>query len=115
MTEKDDESIYDKLIKLMENEPEAFEKAKEELIEEFIMEQPEDKREQLRQKQWLIDGELRKYKNPTARLNRMIEMFYEQVRQFQVALMTLEHPEMKKEEKSETKEKAPVIELKKKD
>ena len=116
--DKDDEnpldSTYEKMLKsLGDDDPNAFEEAKNEIIEEFIMTHPPETQKRLRQKQWLIDNELRKFKDPTARLNRMVEMFWSQVREFQASLLTLEHPEMAKIEKPK-KEKAKVIDITKK-
>lgn len=62
--------------------PEELATYKDRLIEEFISSVPEDKQQRLRQFQWKLDGELRKYKDPTARMNKMIELFWLGVAEF---------------------------------
>ena len=41
-----------------------------------------DRRLKLEQLQWRIDADLRKYKDPVARMNRMVELFWEGVNEF---------------------------------
>ena len=41
------------------------------------------RRQKLEQMQWRIDAELRKYKDPVARMNRMVELFWEGFKEFQ--------------------------------
>jgi len=55
---------------------------KEKIIETYISSVPPERQQRLRQLQWKIDGELRKYKDPIAKMNRMAEMFWEGVTQF---------------------------------
>ena len=117
VTEDDDnplDSAYDKMLGSLQEDPESFEKAKNEIIEEFIMAQPEEIRQRLRQQQWRIDNDLRRFKDPVARLNRMVEIFWEQFREFQVSLTTFQHPEMAQTEEPK-KETAKVLDFKKKD
>lgn len=73
---------HDELSKLYKSDPEAYQEHCKELIEDTISQFPECKQEALRQLQWRIDGELRKYKDPLARMNKMIEMFWEGVIEF---------------------------------
>lgn len=56
---------------------------KSKLIEDYISSLPEERQQRLRQLQWKIDGELRKYKDPIAKMNRMTELFWEGVANFQ--------------------------------
>ena len=44
------------------------------------------RRLKLEQMQWRIDAELRKYKNPIARMNRMTELFWDGVKEFNEVL-----------------------------
>lgn len=66
--------------------PEELLAYKEKLIETFISSVPEERQQRLRQLQWKIDGELRKYKDPIAKMNKMTELFWEGVGQFQETL-----------------------------
>ncbi len=53
------------------------------LIDDFINSvEDEGKRLRLQQMQWRIDAELRKYKDPVARMNRMVEIFWEGFNEF---------------------------------
>ena len=56
----------------------------EQALKDFMdsIEDPERKLK-LEQLQWKIDGELRKYKDPVARMNRMVELFWEGFKEFQ--------------------------------
>lgn len=45
-----------------------------------------DKRKRLEALQWRIDKELEQYKDPVARYNHMVTLFWEQVGKFQDAL-----------------------------
>jgi len=58
-------------------------------IEDFINSCPPERQERLRQFQWRLDQQLSKYKDPTARFNKMVEIFWEGVEKFQ---KTLENP-----------------------
>ena len=112
VTDKEDDSsnvIFERLVQFAEDK-EAFDREVENIVEEFIMSQPEERREQLRRLHWRINRELDTYKNPQARLNRMIAMFYEQLREFQFALVNPNHPSLNRQ----PTEKAAVLEFKKK-
>lgn len=114
VTDKDDNGnnepdIYNRLVVFAQDE-EGFNAEVENIVEEFIQSQPEDRRERLRAQHWRINQELAKFKDPTARLNRMIEMFYAQLREFQFALTNPSHPAVQKQ----ATDKAPVLEFKKK-
>jgi hypothetical protein len=63
---------------------------KEQLIELYISSLPEDRQRPLRQLQWTIDGELRKYKDPIAKMNKMAELFWNQFSEFQKAVKNLQ-------------------------
>ena len=55
-----------------------------ETIERFIDSiEDEDRKLKLRQLQFRIDRELRPYKDPVAKMNKMIEIFWEGVKEFQ--------------------------------
>ncbi len=62
--------VYNELVKLR-HDPVAFEKRRQEILDAELKD--DVKRKQL---QWQIEGELRKFKNPVARYNKMIELFW---------------------------------------
>jgi len=68
------------------SEPEAFDRLAKEAIEEFITSAPPNKQLKLRALQANINKNLNKYKDPTARLNAMVELFWKGVHKFQNAL-----------------------------
>lgn len=68
------------------SEPEAFDRLAQEAIEEFIVNSPPNKQLKLRALQASINKELKKYKDPTARLNAMISLFWKGVSEFQKSL-----------------------------
>jgi len=45
-----------------------------------------DRRLRLEQLQFRIEGQLRNYKDPVARMNKMVEIFWEGVKEFQDVL-----------------------------
>lgn len=63
--------------------PEELLAHKEKLIETYISSVPPERQQRLRQLQWKIDGELRKYKDPIAKMNKMAELFWSGVAEFQ--------------------------------
>lgn len=78
--------MYEELIKLKEQSPELIEKRIEEMWDEFFNSLKPDERERAKQFKWQIDGQLRGIKNPTARLNKMIDIFWQGVQNFQMSL-----------------------------
>lgn len=77
--------VYEHILKHKDDKEKA-EELMAQYIEEFINTCAEEKRQQLRQKQWVIDSELKKIKNPIARLNKMVELFWLGVKEFEVTL-----------------------------
>jgi hypothetical protein len=65
---------------------EQFKKHKEKTIEDFFANIPPEQQQRLRAIQWRLDRELDKYDDPVARMNKMVELFWKQVFQFQRAL-----------------------------
>ncbi|MDD2871109.1 MAG: DUF3135 domain-containing protein [Candidatus Gracilibacteria bacterium] len=82
MTELD---IYDRLVSLRDD-PDAFEMEKQKILNEEISKFPEKYKQKALKLQWSLEGELRKFKNPTARYNRMVELFWEQFYEFNLAI-----------------------------
>ena len=68
---------FDELSELWRNDTEAAEAYHRAIIDDFILGLPEEKQERARGLQWRIDQELRKYKNPISRMNRMVELMWE--------------------------------------
>lgn len=67
--------------------------ARKKQLEEFISSLPEERQTPIRQFQWRLDAQLSKYKDPVARMNKMVEIFWEGVKDFQQALeMTKKRP-----------------------
>ena len=79
---------FDDLVKLYQEDPDEFNRECREAIEDFISQLPDDCQTKAKQLQWQLDNELRKYKDPIARMNKMVEMFWETFSEFN---MTLQH------------------------
>jgi len=79
---------YKKLCDLHKTDIEAFDVYRKELVEEAINKLPEDRQQKARQNQWKLDNTLRKYKDPVARMNKMIEIFWEGVYEFRDVIKT---------------------------
>ena len=78
--------MHDELSELYKTDPELFEVRCRELIENMISSSPPERQERLRRLQWKIDHTLSRYKDPVARMNKMVELFWEGVGRFQDAL-----------------------------
>lgn len=85
--------LYDELLGLQQAEDmEAFEKRRQEILDKHIIKMCngcEEKLKRCRAMQWRIDHELSKYKDPIARYNKMVEMFWAQFRDLQEVLNKL--------------------------
>ena len=71
-------SLFDKLVELRDD-PEAFQEVFEQCLQEYLDTLTPERRLKAEQLQWKIDGTLRKYKDPVARMNKMAELFWEGV------------------------------------
>lgn len=78
---------FDFLKELYQEDPEQFHEYTRNAINTFIDSLPEDRQRRAKGTQWKLDMELRKYKDPVARMNRMVELFWQQVGEFQQILM----------------------------
>lgn len=76
---------YEELVKLKDN-PHAFAKRQKEIVEDAISKCPKEFQQQIRQNNWRIEQELSKFKNPTARMNKMVELFWNGVSKFEDTL-----------------------------
>ena len=79
--------IYEKLAPLA-SDPEAFEKAAEEIWEREVGKLSPELKRKAKQLRWTTEATLRKYKNPTARLNAAIDMFFRDYRVLNAELQT---------------------------
>lgn len=76
------EATFNQLL-LLKDDPDAFERKRQEIIERFIEAQPEERQGRYRKMQWRIDQERKRFKDPIACYNRLVAMFWEQVEKFQ--------------------------------
>jgi len=73
-------------LQMLRGNPEAFAVRRNAILEEYFQSLPEDRALRARQFQWRLDNELRPYKDPVARMNRMVELFWTGVKDFQQVL-----------------------------
>ncbi|MCR4306541.1 MAG: DUF3135 domain-containing protein [Candidatus Yonathbacteria bacterium] len=79
-------SRYDYLFKLYKSDPKEFERHTRAMIEAQIQNAPPHLQLKLRALQSLLYTELSHYKHPLARMNRMVELFWEKAIELQSAL-----------------------------
>lgn len=84
-TEKSD-SIFERLQGLYQLDPEEFDRLSEALILEELENMPEELKAQAYGIQRRIEQQLKKYKDPVARMNVMVEIFWKQFHEFQAVL-----------------------------
>ena len=77
---------FDFLSNLYKEDPKAFEEYRLEVLEELFNSLPEERQVKARQFQWRLESDLRNYKDPIAKYNRMVELFWKQVEEFQRVL-----------------------------
>lgn len=78
---------FDDMMKQYQEDPDAFEEEAREAIQDFIDHLPNDDcRLRAQQMQFRIDRELRPYTDPVARMNKMVELFWEGFQEFQHVL-----------------------------
>ncbi len=66
--------VYEELSKL-KDDPEAFDKRKEEIINEAIAKMSLHNQEKAEKINWCLEQELHHYKDPIARMDKMAEIF----------------------------------------
>lgn len=101
-----------KLTGLYQKDPDEFERRSQELIRETIERFPEKNRRRAYGLQFQIDSALSHCKDPVSRMNRMVEIFWEQFLKFQEAVCD---PLKVIEEKEKRKEEGKVIPLPRRD
>lgn len=80
--------LFDSIIDLQKTNPDAVESfilSEMEKEMKSIAGDDESKLIKLQQFQWNINKELRKYKDPIARMNKMAELFWTGVKKFELA------------------------------
>lgn len=80
-TEKHDSA--DKLTGLYQEDPELFEAERKKLIQETIDSFPPEYRARAQGLQFQIEATLDRYKDPVARMNKMVEIFWGYFQDFQ--------------------------------
>lgn len=75
---------FDEMVRLYQEDPEAFEQERLRQIDAFIESiSDEERKQKMRQMQFRIDRELHGYKDPIARMNKMVELFWKGTIEFQ--------------------------------
>lgn len=85
MTEINLIHFYEELVKL-KDDPEQFDRRFDEIWEEIYQTLPPEAEKRARQFNWQLHGQLDKIKDPMARYNKMVELFWQGVQTFQLAL-----------------------------
>ncbi len=91
---------------LYQRDPEEFERMSRLLIDQAIESFPAEHRQRAYGLQFQLEHKLRKFNDPVARMNKMVEIFWDQVLVFQ---QVLEDPEGYLSEKDKNKQEGKVI------
>jgi len=83
---KKSDNIYEQLQGIYQRDPEKFERLSGELIRQALEEVPEEHRARAYGMQRKIEYQLKKYKDPIARMNAMVEIFWQQFDEFQAVI-----------------------------
>lgn len=81
---------FDELKTLFETDPNAAEIKVSKIIEDYISTLSPERQQRARAFNWRIQQDLRKFKDPQARMNRMVELFWKGVKEFQ---QVMQNPE----------------------
>lgn len=73
----------DKLAGLYQKDPDLFEAERKKLIQETIDSFPPEYRAKAQGLQFKIEANLDRYKDPVARMNKMVEIFWSHFQEFQ--------------------------------
>ena len=114
MLKKEDntEEILAQLTGLYQKNPARFEELRKQLIAKTIEEFPARHRKRAHGMQFKIESRLRKYKDPIVRMNKMVEIFWEQFGLFQDVL---KDPGRVVAERQENRKQAMVIPFRRKE
>lgn len=104
---------FDYLKNLYIEKPHEFERVTRKMIDEVINSFDEETQEIFRAKQWRLDQELCKVKEPLERMNQMVTLFWVQVAEFTNATKTFGIPS--KKTKPKPTESCTVIDFNKKE
>ena len=77
---------HEELAQMFQDDPDEFDRYCAAQIDKIIDALPEERRERARCQQWRITQDLRHYKDPIARMNKMVELFWLGVKDFQNVL-----------------------------
>ncbi len=77
---------FDEFVALFAHDPEAAQAKADALVEDYISSLDADKQQRARAYHWRLQQELRHYKDPIARMNKMVELFWKGVNQFNAVL-----------------------------
>ena len=80
------DNIYEKLQGVYQKDPDEFERLSRELIRQALDDVPDEFKAQAYGIQRKIEHQLRKYKDPIARMNAMVEIFWQQFQEFQAVI-----------------------------
>jgi hypothetical protein len=80
------EAGYERLSRMYREDPQQFEEERLRLIRETIEGFAGEHRQKAYGLQFRIDCQLRRYKDPVMRMNKMVEIFWEGVYDFQEAM-----------------------------
>lgn len=83
---KNTDEILHQLTGLYQKDPQEFEKMRTTLIEQTIAAFPARHRQRAYGLQFIIEMRLKKYKDPVVRMNKMVEIFWEQLDLFHEVL-----------------------------
>lgn len=112
-TEKmDTEEMLAQLTGLYQKNPAEFEELRKKLIKQTIEEFPVEHRKRAYGMQFVLESRLRKYKDPVVRMNKMVEIFWEQFGLFQDVL---DDPFRVVAEREKNKKEAEIIPFRKRE
>ncbi|APG26792.1 hypothetical protein A7E78_02330 [Syntrophotalea acetylenivorans] len=80
------DNIYEQLQGVYQKDPEEFERLSSDLIRQALDDVPDEFKAQAYGIQRKIEHQLKKYKDPIARMNAMVEIFWRQFQEFQAVI-----------------------------
>ena len=104
------EEMLEQLSGLYQKNPDKFEELRKQLITQTIEKFPAKHRKRAHGLQFKIESRLRKYKDPIVRMNKMVEIFWEQ---FGLFHEVLQDPARVVAERQENRKQAVVIPFRK--
>jgi hypothetical protein len=80
--EEPSDQMLANLALLYQEDPDLFEEQRQQLIRQTIEEFPEEYRQRAYGIQFRLEAQLRRYKDPVARMNKMVEIFWQNFYEF---------------------------------